>query len=90
MAEQTYESKYAQKLLARRRHGGPEYRSLGNVKEDANEKFLPMPRPMHTDYFPEPRSPKGNYGLVREALNTLLPFEKADFISKFRRDHASR
>lgn len=88
MESEKKESKYAKKLIARRRFGGPEHRSLGNC-EKGQEKFLPLPRPFHFDYFPN-RAERNEYLMQKQALNTLLPFEKPEFIAKFRSNHASR
>lgn len=78
MAEEiTKESNYARRLAARRR---------ADPSHNQSDKKLPMPRPFHWDYHPT-HSCVNSYAMIKEALNTILPFEKAELIAKYRRVH---
>jgi hypothetical protein len=86
MAEEKSESKYALKRQRRISAGGRTFKSLGEgpLANDSN----PMPRPFDSEYYPN-RPQYNHYAMQKEAMNTLLPFEKPEFIAKFRRTHAS-
>lgn len=86
MENEIGESKYAKKYVQRARAGGPMFKSLG-ISDHCKETMLPLPAPLHYDYT-RPYQPVNEFLTQREAINTLLPFERLDQIAKYRRPHA--